>query len=84
MISSPAGSTATLSYGSSVHPEFFADLAKDWWNPKGKMASLHQVNPVRLGFVREGTWRECWQRPAGDWVDCAFLAILRREWAARR
>ena len=39
---------------------------------------------ARLGFVREGTWRECWQRPAGDWVDCAFLAILRREWAARR
>ena len=32
--------------------EFFADLAKDWWNPKGKMASLHQVNPVRLGFIR--------------------------------
>ncbi|MHA7820292.1 MAG: bifunctional 2-polyprenyl-6-hydroxyphenol methylase/3-demethylubiquinol 3-O-methyltransferase UbiG [Erythrobacter sp.] len=32
---------------------FFADLAKDWWNPKGKMASLHQVNPVRLGFIRE-------------------------------
>lgn len=32
--------------------EFFADLAKDWWNPKGKMASLHQVNPVRLEFIR--------------------------------
>ena len=32
--------------------EFFADLAKDWWNPKGKMASLHQVNPVRLAFIR--------------------------------
>jgi len=32
--------------------EFFADLAKDWWNPKGKMASLHEVNPVRLEFIR--------------------------------
>ncbi|MFU7527402.1 bifunctional 2-polyprenyl-6-hydroxyphenol methylase/3-demethylubiquinol 3-O-methyltransferase UbiG [Qipengyuania sp. ASV99] len=32
--------------------EFFANLAKDWWNPKGKMASLHQVNPVRLQFIR--------------------------------
>lgn len=32
--------------------EFFANLAKDWWNPKGKMASLHQVNPVRLEFIR--------------------------------
>jgi 2-polyprenyl-6-hydroxyphenyl methylase/3-demethylubiquinone-9 3-methyltransferase len=31
---------------------FFSQLAKDWWNPKGKMASLHQVNPVRLEFLR--------------------------------
>lgn len=33
--------------------EFFAGLARDWWNPKGPMASLHQVNPVRLAFVRD-------------------------------
>jgi 2-polyprenyl-6-hydroxyphenyl methylase / 3-demethylubiquinone-9 3-methyltransferase len=33
--------------------EFFSGLARDWWNPKGPMASLHQVNPVRLGFVRD-------------------------------
>ncbi|WP_298470125.1 bifunctional 2-polyprenyl-6-hydroxyphenol methylase/3-demethylubiquinol 3-O-methyltransferase UbiG [uncultured Erythrobacter sp.] len=32
--------------------EHFASLARDWWNPKGKMASLHQVNPVRLEFIR--------------------------------
>ncbi|MEM7665272.1 MAG: bifunctional 2-polyprenyl-6-hydroxyphenol methylase/3-demethylubiquinol 3-O-methyltransferase UbiG [Pseudomonadota bacterium] len=32
--------------------EHFAGLARDWWNPKGKMASLHQVNPVRLDFLR--------------------------------
>ncbi|MEL7188821.1 MAG: bifunctional 2-polyprenyl-6-hydroxyphenol methylase/3-demethylubiquinol 3-O-methyltransferase UbiG [Pseudomonadota bacterium] len=40
----------------TIRPEeatFFADLARDWWNPKGKMASLHQVNPVRLGFIRD-------------------------------
>ncbi len=39
----------------TIRPEeadFFASLAKDWWNPKGKMASLHQVNPVRLEFIR--------------------------------
>ncbi len=40
----------------TIRPEeaaFFADLARDWWNPKGKMASLHQVNPVRLAFIRD-------------------------------
>jgi 2-polyprenyl-6-hydroxyphenyl methylase/3-demethylubiquinone-9 3-methyltransferase len=33
--------------------EFFSGLARDWWNPKGPMASLHQVNPVRLTFIRQ-------------------------------
>jgi len=40
----------------TIRPEeadFFAGLARDWWNPKGPMASLHQVNPVRLGFIRD-------------------------------
>ncbi|MCR9179781.1 MAG: bifunctional 2-polyprenyl-6-hydroxyphenol methylase/3-demethylubiquinol 3-O-methyltransferase UbiG [Erythrobacteraceae bacterium] len=40
----------------TIRPEeadFFAGLARDWWNPKGPMASLHQVNPVRLAFMRQ-------------------------------
>lgn len=40
----------------TIRPEeadFFASLARDWWNPKGPMASLHQVNPVRLAFLRD-------------------------------
>jgi 2-polyprenyl-6-hydroxyphenyl methylase/3-demethylubiquinone-9 3-methyltransferase len=40
----------------TIRPEeadFFAGLARDWWNPKGPMASLHQVNPVRMGFIRQ-------------------------------
>ena len=32
------------------------------------------------GFQHEGVMRECWQRPAGDWVDCVFMAILARDW----
>lgn len=44
--------------GSSVtirpeEAEFFSGLAREWWNPKGPMASLHQVNPVRLRFMRD-------------------------------
>ena len=40
----------------TIRPEeadFFAGLAHDWWNPKGAMASLHQVNPVRMAFIRD-------------------------------
>lgn len=40
----------------TIRPEeaaHFSSLARDWWNPKGPMASLHQMNPVRLRFIRE-------------------------------
>jgi 2-polyprenyl-6-hydroxyphenyl methylase/3-demethylubiquinone-9 3-methyltransferase len=53
----------------TIRPEeadFFAKLARDWWNPKGPMASLHQVNPVRLAFVRDAV--------DAHWPDAARLA----------
>jgi 2-polyprenyl-6-hydroxyphenyl methylase/3-demethylubiquinone-9 3-methyltransferase len=31
----------------------FAAMADDWWNPTGKFAPLHQLNPARLGVIRE-------------------------------
>lgn len=30
----------------------FNALAQEWWNPKGPMRPLHQINPVRLTFIR--------------------------------
>lgn len=40
----------------TIRPEetaHFAALAQQWWDAKGPMASLHQVNPVRLSFIRD-------------------------------
>jgi len=40
----------------TIRPEeaaHFAALAKDWWDPRGRSAMLHRLNPVRLGFIRE-------------------------------
>ncbi len=31
----------------------FSAIAEDWWNPEGPFAPLHQLNPVRLAFIRE-------------------------------
>ncbi len=31
----------------------FEALGAQWWDPKGKMAPLHAINPVRLAFVRD-------------------------------
>jgi 2-polyprenyl-6-hydroxyphenyl methylase/3-demethylubiquinone-9 3-methyltransferase len=39
----------------TIKPEeaaHFAELARDWWHPKGRSATLHRLNPVRLGFIR--------------------------------
>jgi 2-polyprenyl-6-hydroxyphenyl methylase/3-demethylubiquinone-9 3-methyltransferase len=33
--------------------ERFSRLAANWWDPKGPMAPLHKLNPVRLGYIRD-------------------------------
>ena len=33
--------------------ERFSRMAADWWNPRGVMAPLHKLNPVRLGYIRD-------------------------------
>jgi len=41
---------------SSIDPaevEKFAAMAEDWWNPKGKFKPLHDLNPVRVRFIRD-------------------------------
>lgn len=31
----------------------FAAMAQAWWDPTGKFAPLHRLNPVRIGFIRD-------------------------------
>src|SRR5215218_8253165 len=31
----------------------FGAMAADWWDPKGSSAMLHQLNPVRLAYIRD-------------------------------
>ena len=33
----------------------FAAMADEWWDPTGKFKPLHQLNPVRQGYIREKT-----------------------------
>lgn len=33
--------------------ERFGELAADWWDPTGRSAMLHKLNPVRLKYVRD-------------------------------
>jgi 2-polyprenyl-6-hydroxyphenyl methylase/3-demethylubiquinone-9 3-methyltransferase len=36
----------------------FSRLSEEWWDPKGKMAPLHRINPLRLGFIRDAACRK--------------------------
>jgi 2-polyprenyl-6-hydroxyphenyl methylase/3-demethylubiquinone-9 3-methyltransferase len=41
---------------SSVDPrevERYARMAATWWDPRGPMAPLHKLNPVRLAYIRD-------------------------------
>ena len=41
--------------GGTVDPaeiERFAAQGADWWNPTGSLRLLHQINPVRIDFIR--------------------------------
>src|SRR6478735_11896912 len=54
---SPAG----LSTGSAVDPAEvakFSKLSDEWWDPRGKMAPLHRINPLRLGYIRDAACRK--------------------------
>ena len=31
----------------------FTSMADAWWDPNGKFKPLHQINPVRIGYIRD-------------------------------
>ena len=33
--------------------EHFASLATEWWDPSGDFKSLHQINPLRMRYIRD-------------------------------
>jgi len=47
--------------GSTVDPAEvakFSKLSDDWWDPNGRMAPLHKINPLRLGYIRDAACRK--------------------------
>jgi 2-polyprenyl-6-hydroxyphenyl methylase/3-demethylubiquinone-9 3-methyltransferase len=47
--------------GASVDPAEiakFSKLSAEWWDPNGKMAPLHKINPLRLTFIRVAACRK--------------------------
>src|SRR5437764_5008937 len=36
----------------------FSKLSAEWWDPNGKMAPLHKINPLRLTYIRDAACRK--------------------------
>lgn len=52
----PAISDTSVSARSSVDPAEiarFSAIAAEWWNPHGKFAPLHRLNPARIRYIRD-------------------------------
>src|SRR5260370_11329445 len=49
-----AGSESTVD---ATEVARFSALAAEWWDARGKMAVLHRLNPVGLGFIKEAACR---------------------------
>ena len=70
---------------------FFSALLAHVFGPLGAHrigfdVTADNTRAIRLyesfGCTREGHIRDCWQRPAGDWIDCYLYGLLAKEWAA--
>src|SRR4051795_10092806 len=54
-------SDASRAPGSTVDPAEvakFSKLSEEWWDPHGKMAPLHKINPLRLSYIRAAPCRK--------------------------
>jgi 2-polyprenyl-6-hydroxyphenyl methylase/3-demethylubiquinone-9 3-methyltransferase len=47
-------STSTIDPDEIAH---FTAMAAEWWDPRGKFAPLHRMNPTRIRYLREQTCR---------------------------
>jgi 2-polyprenyl-6-hydroxyphenyl methylase / 3-demethylubiquinone-9 3-methyltransferase len=55
---SPAAASGT---GTTIDPAEvakFSRLSDEWWDPNGKMAPLHKINPLRLSYIRDAACRK--------------------------
>ncbi|MDQ8732059.1 bifunctional 2-polyprenyl-6-hydroxyphenol methylase/3-demethylubiquinol 3-O-methyltransferase UbiG [Bradyrhizobium sp. LHD-71] len=41
----------------------FSKLSDEWWDPNGKMAPLHKINPLRIGWIRDAACRKFNRNP---------------------
>lgn len=54
----------------------FEALGEDWWDPAGSMRALHQINPLRIAWLRDRMVRHFRASLPADELPLTGLAIL--------
>ena len=70
--------TAHIPSDGTVDPaeiERFSRIADEWWDPTGKFAPLHRLNPIRIGYIRDRVAAH-WQRDALNGEPLKGLSLL--------
>ncbi len=66
-MSSPgAQKKAAFSTASADEVARFTAMADAWWDPNGKFRPLHQINPVRITYIRDFVCAQYNRDPLGD------------------
>jgi 2-polyprenyl-6-hydroxyphenyl methylase / 3-demethylubiquinone-9 3-methyltransferase len=55
--------------------ERFSRIAGEWWDPTGKFAPLHRLNPLRIGYIRDRAAQH-WQRDPLSGAPLQGLSLL--------
>jgi len=55
--------------------ERFSRIAAQWWDPAGKFAPLHRLNPLRIGYIRDRAALH-WRRDALGGAPLEGLSLL--------
>jgi 2-polyprenyl-6-hydroxyphenyl methylase/3-demethylubiquinone-9 3-methyltransferase len=55
--------------------ERFSRIAGEWWDPAGKFAPLHRLNPLRIGYIRDRAAQH-WKRDPLSGVPLQGLSVL--------
>ncbi len=55
--------------------EHFTGLANEWWDPDGDFKSLHQINPLRMTYVRDQLCRH-FKRDSGHIRSLEGLSVI--------
>ena len=69
------GSSAASSTVDPAEIAKFSKLSEEWWNPRGKMAPLHKINPLRLAYIRDAAARK-FERNVRSLNSLAGLRVL--------